>query len=127
MRKGAPLGAMGGPGMGGSTDPKDQPVGFSMEAMQLNVRQFQLMRTVMFITGGIICGILGLTGLLGALFYVAISIIANLSIVIVTGFKPQSYFMLSSGRLLGNDVMNFNHMLSFIMFWTLSYALVYIY
>ena len=113
--------------MGGSTDPKDQPVGFSMEAMQLNVRQFQLLRTVMLITGGILCGILGLTGLLGAFFYIAVSIIANLSIVIVTGFKPQSYFMLSSGSMLGNDLMNFNHMLSFIMFWTLSYALVYIY
>jgi hypothetical protein len=112
------------PGLNGK---KPEQVGVSMEAMGMNIRQMMLLRTVVFIAAGIICGILGLTGLLGALFYIAVGLIASAAVLVVVGFEPNKYFMVSNVGLLGWDLLNFNHILSFILFWTLSYALVYIY
>ena len=120
MIGGGPVGPGGGPR-------KDTEVGFSMEAMHLNMRQLMTLRTITFIAGGIICGILGLTGWLGAVFYIVLSVIAAVSVMLVTGFNPNSYFMVSNVGLLMIDLVNFNHILSFILFWVLSYALVYIY
>ena len=116
-----------GGGPGGPPGQRKDEVGFSMEAMNINMRQLMSMRTITFIAGGIICGILGLTGLLGAVFYIVLNMIAAVSVMLVTGFNPNSYFMVSNVGLLMIDLVNFNHILSFILFWVLSYALVYIY
>ena len=99
----------------------------SMEAMGMNVRQMMMLRTVVFIAAGAICGILGFTGLLGALFYLTVGVLASVAVLVVVQFEPKKYFMVSNIGLLGWDLLNFNHILSFILFWTLSYALVYIY
>ncbi len=85
-------------------------------------------RTIVVIAGGVVTGILGYTGLAGFLCYVLVFMTGSLALLSKMGFKPSQYT--SSGSLIAfmfDDVMSQQLTLSFLLFWTLFFALVHIY
>jgi hypothetical protein len=79
----------------------------------------------MYIVGGIVAGILGLTGLQGLVVALFTAALSTLALSVKMGFDVLTYtnnsplsFMLSGAQA---------NSMSFLLFWTLSYALVHIY
>ncbi len=95
------------------------------ENLQTNMMKYNRFETVLYIVGGIICGILGLTDLYGAIFYAVLSCIVALFIVMKMKFNTKLYANTTPMSLLLQGASN--HALSFVLFWTMTYALVYIY
>lgn len=107
-------------------DSKGERVYFSREAMMHNNKTIDLVRTYLTLVGGCCAGILGCTGLNGAVLYVGIYITMQLCILAFgMGFDSSKYTNLSTGKFLISGIESYG--LSFILFWTLFYALVYIY
>jgi ER membrane protein complex subunit 6 len=97
----------------------------SMEAFQKNMNQIDVMRTFLCIIAGVIAGIWGCTGLYGffafILFYFTIAFAIGMKI----GFDFKQYTNCSMLEFLAGDLQK--NGLSFILFWTMTYALIYIY
>jgi hypothetical protein len=74
-----------------------------------------------------ICGVLGLTHSLGLFFYLFIGILGSLILLLKMGFDAKRFTATTAVNFLVSDLVNPNHAMSFILFWTLAYALVYIY
>ena len=98
-----------------------------MEAMMSNGMQISNFRTLnVGIVCGIICGILGLTSLHGLLFYLICSLLTDcilFSVILKFNCKKYTntifpYFLLDGFT---------NSAMSFVLFWTLSFAIVYLY
>jgi ER membrane protein complex subunit 6 len=96
-----------------------------MENLQMNSMKFSRFQTVLYIVGGVMCGILGLTDLLGLLFYLALSAVIALFIVVKMKFNTKLYANSTPMSILIQGASS--HALSFVLFWTMTYALVYIY
>jgi hypothetical protein len=97
----------------------------SMEKVIFNSKQIDIASAVCFITGGIISGILGLTGLNGLFLLLAVMVILNGSLLLKMGLNLSAYSNQGVVSLAVNGVKS--HAMSFVLFWTLSYALVHIY
>ena len=96
-----------------------------MEPMMHNMKELNAAVTIIFIVGGLICGILGLTGIDGAFMFLLVSVVNGLALLIKMKFQQMKY---SDMSLLSIFTIGFqNHALSFVLFWTLAYALVHIY
>lgn len=65
---------------------------FNAENMQNNTRIIYYSRTFMSIIGGVIAGILGLTGLMGFVFYFLIMGITSVGLAAKAGFSVHSHF-----------------------------------
>ena len=96
------------------------------EALGHNYKKLNFARTVTSIVAGTSCGVLGLSGYRGFLFYALIHVIVSFAILVPMGFRPQKYVYKS-------NVVSFLYFqiadqgLTFVLFWTLAYALVQIY
>lgn len=97
----------------------------SIEILQLNIRLIERVRTVSYIVGGISCGILGFTSLNGLIFILATELITSLLLNIKMGLQLKKYTNATLLSFLMGGIQN--NSMSFVLFWTLSYALVYIY
>lgn len=104
-------------------DPNEAKV--SMEMLSFNMRKIDSALTVFYIVIGIIAGILGLTSLKGLLFYVFMSVVSTLAILLKMKFNISSYTVMSMHGLLFHGMSS--QAMSFVLFWTLAYALVHIY
>lgn len=97
----------------------------SLESLHSNMNQIDISRTFLCIIGGIVAGILKCTNLNGLLCFIIIYTI----ITILLGLKIKNdfkqYLNCTMFNFLTSDLQK--NMLSFILFWTLTYALVYIY
>ena len=98
---------------------------FSMEAMQHNMREIDLLRTFVSIIGGVLAGTLGCTGFHGLGCFVFTYLMIALVITVKMGMDVKKYTNNSFLSLVGADLQK--NGLSFVLFWTLTYALVYIY
>lgn len=96
-----------------------------MEAMMGNGNQISRTRVLMCIVSGIICGILGLTSLHGLLFFIASSITTDLAIITKMKFNLKEYTNASFIQFFLDGFSS--TAMSFILFWTLAFAVVYIY
>jgi ER membrane protein complex subunit 6 len=95
------------------------------EAMQKNIKTIGDYETIMFIAAGCIAGILGFTNLHGLFFFLFTSIVVTFSLSLKLRFKIYEY---TNSSVLNVWIQGLsNHALSFVLFWTLAYALVYIY
>eukprot|EP01038_Epipyxis_sp_PR26KG_P006459 gene6459-8885_t len=106
-------------------DPSNQLRKISPEFLMANMKQVDYAFTVLYIISGIINGLLGCTGLRGLIVFCICSFIITLSILIKIKFQVLEYLNLNALGLLAVGVSN--HAMSFVLFWTLSYALVHIY
>ena len=97
----------------------------SMELLRRNMSQIEVAKSFTCIMGGLAAGVTGCTGLHGLLLYIMVSLLIGGALSLKMG-GPMKPFTNSTflGFLLG-DLQKSS--LSFVLFWTLSYALVYIY
>lgn len=96
-----------------------------MEPLMHNMKSIETAITIMFIIGGIICGILGFTGVQGLGMFVLVSIVWSFSLLVKMNFQQRKYTDLSVLQVFTMGMSN--HSMSFVLFWTLAYALVHIY
>lgn len=111
--------------MHASNTPHEQSK-ISMEGLLLNGGQIMRVRNMMCIISGIICGILGFTGLHGLLFFIATTTLTDLTMIC---FKMNFNLKEYTNSTLFNFAVDgiTSTVMSFVLFWTLSFAVVYIY
>jgi len=99
--------------------------GVSMESLAWNMKKMDSFCAIMYITAGISAGILGLTGIEGLFLFLAAALVMNATLFLKMGFSLEEYTTapLLSFLTLGAK----SHCMSFVLFWTLFYALVHIY
>ena len=100
-------------------------VQISGENLMFNMRQVERYRTIMFIIGGVVTGTLGLTSLHGLLALVILGLLSSILLNMKMGFNVLKYTNLSNVQFFLTGIQS--NLMSFILFWTLFYALVYIY
>lgn len=97
----------------------------SGELLMYNMKQLDLVNIVMYLTGGSIAGILGLTGVHGLILFVLITFLIQVGVLIRMGFNTKKYTISS---IIGLSISAGSaQALTFILFWTLAFALVHIY
>ena len=96
------------------------------DAMRKNTREVDLVRIMMFLVSGALCGILGLTGMERFVFYMVVSVLVGLGIAASMGFRVKEYISNSSmsSLIIGGAT---SQIMGFIMFWTLFYSLKFVY
>ncbi|CAH9104277.1 unnamed protein product [Cuscuta europaea] len=97
---------------------------FNAENMQTNMKIIYYSRTFMAIIGGVIAGILGLTSLMGFIFYFLIMGIVSVGLIAKAKFSVFAYFD-SWNRIILDGFLG--GLLSFVLFWTLAYDIVHIF
>lgn len=97
----------------------------SGELLMYNMKQLDLVNIVMYLTGGSIAGILGLTGLHGLFLFILVTCLIQIGVFVKMGFNTQKYTISS---IIGLAISAASaQALTFILFWTLAFALVHIY
>lgn len=97
----------------------------SMEALQGNMMKLDKARSFFSIIAGILAGVLYCTSYHGLIAYVVMSVLINGALLIKMGFDTNGFTTQSFISFLSADMSK--NAMSFILFWTLSYALVYLY
>ena len=97
------------------------------EALAHNGASMGYVRSVMGIATGVACGVLGLTGLRGFAFYVLMHVVTQLALLHKMRFDVAEYLPGDTTKLGFVASSVGEQLLSFIMFWTFSYAVVHIY
>jgi hypothetical protein len=97
----------------------------SIEALQVNVKILDKVRSFFAIVSGIVSGILYLTSFRGFSAYFALSLMINAALFIKMQFDCKKYTNASFASFFFSDLSK--NALSFVLFWTVSYALCYIY
>ena len=110
----------------GSLDP-DLDKLVNAEAVGSNVASMYYVRSWMAIVGGGACGVLGLTGLAGLVFYVALHVLTSLALLRAMRFDVSDFVPGSPSALSFALSGMGDQALSFILFWTLAFALVHMY
>lgn len=95
------------------------------DVLQRNMQQIDAAHTVTYIIGGIIAGVLGLTGFEGLLILLVVAGFSAVLFTVKTKFNVKGYTNISLFDLVKLGISS--HLMSFILFWTLTYALVHIY
>ena len=98
---------------------------FSPETIGQNSYHVSKLRTLLCITSGIICGILGLTSLNGLMFFLLASIISDTVIMSKMQFKLVD-FLSTNILYFWLDGFVFTSM-TFVVFWIMSFTIVHIY
>lgn len=117
-----PPGAAAGPGL---TGPDEDITKISIDILQKNMSQIDIARTFLCIIGGIVAGILRCTSLSGLICFIALYISITLTLSMKISHDWKQYLNTSWVNFILSDLQK--NILSFILFWTLTYALVYIY
>jgi ER membrane protein complex subunit 6 len=95
------------------------------DILMQNVKQLEMARTFLIVVGGCCAGVLNATNLKGLFVFLAMYILIVGGVALKIGFDFKNYTNLT---LLGFTMQGMSkHALSFILFWTLSYAMIYIY
>jgi hypothetical protein len=92
----------------------------------LNGQILSRLRTFTSLVAGVVAGVLGLTGLFGAVFYAVIVVLSGtLYTVVACRGKPLEYFAHGEqGRFMGNLTSG---ILTFILAWTIAYDSIYVF
>ncbi|CAM9752433.1 unnamed protein product [Pylaiella littoralis] len=123
------MGGMGpGMGGGGGGEEEDERQFYSAENIAHNKKVLEYCRTSLCAVGGIVSGILGLTGLIGLFSYLVLYVVVSLSLVAKMGTTDVSLYTSGKAKLAMFAFSGVgNYALTYILFWTLAYTLVYIY
>lgn len=106
-------------------DPANAGKIISQEAMMSNMNQIDSLRSVTMIAGGILAGVIQCVGYKGFLCFIVIYALTTVAVGCTISFNFQRYLNMTLTNFAMHDVNK--HAMSFVLFWTLSYALVYIY
>ncbi|KAJ8647796.1 hypothetical protein MRB53_000819 [Persea americana] len=101
----------------------DLPI-FNAENLQTNMKVIYYSRTFLSIIGGVVAGILGLTGLMGFIFYFLIMAITSIGLAAKAKFSVHSYFDCWNRIILDGFLSG---LMSFVLFWTFAYDIIHIF
>jgi hypothetical protein len=108
-----------------STDRDGERTYLSMQSLRHNMNAIDDCRTALTLIGGGVAGVLGLTGLAGGLAFIVMYLIISAGLVVKMKMDVPGYTNMPLAKWILGDMGKYG--LSFILFWTLMYALVYIY
>ena len=109
---------------GGSSDGTQEV--FDAVAYRSNFRKMDKIRSFMGIVAGCVAGVLGLNGLAGLACFIILHVAVNLSILAFKmNFKLHAYTKESMVAFLMADLQKCA--MSFTLFWTLFFGLVYLF
>ena len=112
--------------MNPNVDPMDEDSKYIiMEALSSNMSQIEFARSFLSVVGGCVAGILNATNLRGLFMFISIYMTIVIGIAIRLGFDFKLYANNTFFGFMMSDLSK--HGLSFVLFWTLTYTLVYIY
>lgn len=99
-------------------------IAYSEPALRNNSSIVEYCRTSMAALSGCVAGLLGLTGLTGAAFYMCTVVVLWLMILFKAGPSFNRYFI-SRSALLTNGF--FGQLFTYILCWTFLYGMVHVY
>ncbi|VUZ46190.1 unnamed protein product [Hymenolepis diminuta] len=102
----------------------ETPLAFSASAAQNNHRIVSYCRTSLAALAGVTAGILGLTGIIGFIFYFACSMFLSLLFFQKTGREWKRYFL---SKYTVFTSLIFGETLTYILCWTFIYGMVHVY
>mmetsp|Transcript_13627 Transcript_13627/g.43040 ORF Transcript_13627/g.43040 Transcript_13627/m.43040 type:complete len:113 (-) Transcript_13627:1759-2097(-) len=97
----------------------------SDEAMMHNLSAIDTCRSYLTIFAGVATGILGATGLRGLVLFLGSYLFISIGLLAKMRLDPEAYAKDKIHYFVFGNIGRYG--LSFVLFWTLSYALVYIY
>jgi hypothetical protein len=97
----------------------------SVDLLRRNMSQIEVAKSLISIMGGVAAGVLGCTGPQGLLVYAGVSVATTAALSMRMGGQMKAYTNSTFLGFMTGDLQKSS--LSFVLFWTLSYALVYIY
>ena len=97
----------------------------SDEALMHNKNAIDSYRSYMTIFAGVATGILGATGLRGLGLFLGSYLLLSVFLMVKMRFDPEAYTNEKVHHFALGNIGRYG--LSFVLFWTLAYALVYIY
>mmetsp|Transcript_20134 Transcript_20134/g.42149 ORF Transcript_20134/g.42149 Transcript_20134/m.42149 type:complete len:131 (+) Transcript_20134:47-439(+) len=119
-------------GLGGQNNTNEQSTSgegrsiYNAQVAQKNALVMSDARTFMSIISGIISGISGATGLTGLSIFLSLHMLTGLGLLVVLNFDVKSYTGNNSlVSFLTQDLQKCG--LSFVLFWTLFYGVVYLF
>lgn len=98
---------------------------FSPERYQLNMKAIDGVRSTASILSGVCAGILRCTSLYGLVAFLAFYVLTSALLLLPMGMDSAAYTNRSLVMFALGDMSKYG--LSFVLFWTLAYGLVYIY
>lgn len=98
---------------------------FSSESHLSNVKHLERVNIVVFLVGGCIAGVLGFTSLSGLISLVMLTIFLHLALLLLVRMHMERFLLANTLSVFASSISN--QALTFILFWTLSFALVHIY
>lgn len=107
------------------TDKSGNVVAYSEAAIRNNLSIVEYCRTSMAALSGCTAGLLGLTGLYGAAFYVFAVTSLWLMVLSKAGFSNWTRYFVSRKALLTNGF--FGQLFTYILCWTFIYGMVHVY
>jgi len=111
----------------GSFAQNDEEKLINPEALQSNAMGINYVRALLAVVSGSIAGIAGLTGTRGFLLYIFVHLITSVALLARMKFNPKEYLMPDSSPFWFAVEGLGAQGLSFVMFWTLSFAIVHIF
>lgn len=106
----------------------DKPI-VSAVALTANTRAVHYVRSLMFVYSGSAAGVLGLTGLYGFGLYLFVYFVVSVALLVrmsVQGGSVDRYFLATAvPAFVWSGVAG--QLVTYILFWTLTYALVHLY
>ena len=106
-------------------DPEHEGKIIIIENLMRNLKKLDKVRSLFSILSGVIAGVLYLTGIYGLCVYVGMSLLVNLTLYAKMGFDCKKYVNKSFIAFFMSDLQK--NAMSFVLFWTLTYGLIYIY
>ncbi len=97
----------------------------SLETLMFNMKQLETVNIVMYLVGGSIAGILGATSLHGLLIFILITLAVQFTLFLWVGLKLDRFTTVNALGLITNAASS--QAMTFVLFWTLTFALVHIY
>jgi hypothetical protein len=95
------------------------------DAMMFNMKQLELFHIVMYMAGGTIAGILGVTGKWGIVIILLTALLSTIGLLIRMKFNIHKYSNFTFFTLATTGITS--QSLTFIFFWTFAYTMVHIY
>jgi hypothetical protein len=102
--------------------PEDKVSG---EMLGFNMKKIDSFLTMLYIVSGVVSGVLGFTSLRGLFLYIVLSLVITFALLVKMQFDVKKYTVMPVHSLLIHGMST--HAMSFVLFWTLAYALVHIY
>ena len=88
-----------------------------------NIRAITGVRTLTTIFTGLAAGIIGMNGIMGVIFYLAVDLFVALILAVRFGFKAEPYFLTMTQVMMTSFASN---VMTFIVSWIFVYNIVYV-